>query len=56
MGDSFAGRTFAASFGHRRVTYEPCGRPKSELYERLEPVLNSREIELPDLPVLIEQL
>jgi len=31
------------------------GASASDLYEYLEPTLNAREIELPDLPALIEQ-
>jgi hypothetical protein len=55
MGDSFAGRTFAADFETHGIFYQPCSRAKSDLYERLEPVLNAGEIELLDHPKLIEQ-
>ena len=54
-GDSYGGNTFKAEFNEQRLTYANCYRDKSQLYEALEPVLNAREVELPDLPTLIEQ-
>ena len=37
------------------IGWQDCYRDKSQLYEALEPILNAREVELLDLPVLIEQ-
>jgi len=64
-GDDYAGETFKADFeteetdGITRqsgITYQSIGRPKTELYEALEPAINAGEIELLDLPKLQEQL
>jgi hypothetical protein len=55
FGDSYGGNTFRAEFYDARVAYTPCYRDKSQLYEAFEPVLNAREVELLDLPTLIEQ-
>ena len=54
-GDSYGGNTFKAEFDEQRVKYAVCFRDKSQLYEALEPVINAREVELPDLSTLIEQ-
>jgi hypothetical protein len=56
MGDNFAGRTFAVDFESDGITYDVCSRPKTELYEQLEPALNAGEVELLDEPKLQEQL
>ena len=53
-GDSFAGNTFKVDFAEQRIGYD-VAPPKSNLYEALEPILNAREIELLDLPTLVEQ-
>jgi|tagenome__1003787_1003787.scaffolds.fasta_scaffold20989750_11 hypothetical protein len=55
-GDNYAGHTFKADFESLGITYVPCSVPKTELYEELEPKLNSGELELPDIPKLQEQL
>lgn len=55
-GDRYAGETFRADFEDKGVRYVPCGLPKSQLYEALEPPLNAGEIELLDVPKLQEQL
>jgi hypothetical protein len=55
-GDNFAGRTFAVDFEADGITYNVCSRPKTELYEALEPLLNASECELLDEPKLQEQL
>jgi hypothetical protein len=54
-GDAFAGQTFRSDFQKRGVTYEVRSASASDLYERLEPVLNAGELELLDAPTLIEQ-
>jgi hypothetical protein len=56
IGDNYAGRTFVSDFQGHSIEYQPCLRPKTDLYEFLEPLLNAGEIELPDLPKLQEQL
>jgi hypothetical protein len=56
FGDAFAGQTFRQDFQKRGVTYEVRSASASDLYERLEPVLNAGELELLDAPTLIEQL
>jgi hypothetical protein len=55
-GDSFAGMTFKLEFEQHGITYKPCDRSKSEMYEFLEPILNAGEVVLPDHPTLTEQL
>ena len=55
-GDSYAGETFARDFPEHGIDYIRCRLSKHELYERFEPVLNAREIELLDLPKLQQQL
>lgn len=55
-GDNYAGNTFKVDFESKGVRYEPCPMSKSRLYESLEPRLNAREVELPDLPQLEQQL
>jgi hypothetical protein len=55
-GDAFAGETFRQDFAAGRVAYDVRTASASELYERLEPVLNAGEVELLDHPTPIEQL
>jgi hypothetical protein len=55
-GDNYAGMTFKQDFEAERVAYHCCSRPKTELYEALEPALNAGEVELLDQPKLQEQL
>jgi hypothetical protein len=55
-GDAYAGLTFQQDFAEYRISYDMSRLSKSELYEELEPLLNAGEVELPDLPVLQEQL
>ena len=56
IGDQYAGQTFKADFESHGIAYRSAGRTKSEFYEALEPALNAGEVELPDLPILQEQL
>jgi hypothetical protein len=51
-GDKYAGQWPAEQFGKRGVTYEPCERTKSELYQDLLPLINSKQAALLDLPIL----
>jgi hypothetical protein len=55
-GDAFGGQTFRKDFQARDIVYEVRSASASDLYERLEPVLNAGELELLDQPTLIEQL
>jgi hypothetical protein len=55
-GDAFAGQTFRKDFAARDIVYEVRSASASDLYERLEPVINAGELELLDQPTLIEQL
>jgi hypothetical protein len=55
-GDAYAGETFRGDFQEAGIAYLPCGVPKSDLYEQLEPMLNAGEVELLDVPTMQEQL
>ncbi len=55
-GDAYAGETFRADFQEYGITYTPCGVAKSDLYEKLEVLLNAGEVELLDVAILQEQL
>jgi hypothetical protein len=55
-GDAYAGQTFRRDFEEREIGYRVTPLSASEAYEALEPKLNAGEIELPDLPILTEQL
>jgi len=55
-GDRYAGETFAQDFLEHGVSYRPAGLTKSQIYEAFEPRLNAGEIDLLDVPKLIEQL
>ncbi len=55
-GDHYAGNTFASDFAEHGLGYHGCNLTRSELYEALEPLLNSGRAELLDEPKLQEQL
>jgi phage terminase large subunit-like protein len=55
-GDAFGGQTFRKDFADRDIGYEVRTTSASLLYEQLEPVLNAGEVELLDVPTLVEQL
>jgi hypothetical protein len=55
-GDAYGGQTFRQDFATLGIDYEVRTASASNLYERLEPLLNQREIELLDHPTTIEQL
>lgn len=55
-GDNYAGQTFKADFESDGIAYRSCPRPKTDLYEALEPAINAGEVELLDDPKLQEQL
>jgi hypothetical protein len=55
-GDAFGGQTYRADFRDHGIGYRVVDLPKSDLYEELEPRINAREVELPDVGELQEQL
>ena len=55
-GDRYAGEWPREQFEKFGIRYEPAGKPKSELYVDLLPLLNSRRIDLLDHPKLVNQL
>ena len=55
-GDRYAGQTFEHDFLDHRIGYRVSQLTKSQLYEALEPRVNAGELELLDVPKLIEQL
>jgi len=54
-GDRYAGEWPRERFRERRIEYEPSDRPKGEIYRDTLPLLNSRKVELLDLPRLATQ-
>jgi hypothetical protein len=56
VGDKYAGETFKAQFEQRGFRYVIADKPKSQLYEALEPQLNGRRVVLLDVPLLEQQL
>ena len=55
-GDKYAGETFKCDFENARVTYHVSDKTRSELYEALEPLLNTHAAILLDVPLLEQQL
>jgi hypothetical protein len=55
-GDRYGGEWPREQFRKHGITYEPSPRPKSDLYRDLLPLLNSRRLDLLDLPRLSAQL
>jgi phage terminase large subunit-like protein len=55
-GDRYAGETFRRQFEEQGISYDVAGQTKSELYDALEPLLNSHGVVLLDLPTLEQQL
>jgi hypothetical protein len=56
VGDRYAGEWPRERFKEQGLKYEPSERTKSEIYAELLPLLNSRRVELLDLPRLHAQL
>jgi hypothetical protein len=54
-GDRYAGEWPRERFRERGIEYEPSDRPKGEIYRDTLPLLNSRKVELLDLPRLATQ-
>lgn len=55
-GDRYAGETFRRDFEEYGVNYDACEYSAGQLYEELEPLLNSGDVELLDIPELELQL
>ncbi len=55
-GDRYAGEWPAEQFRKHGITYEPSDKSKSEIYQALLPLLNSRKAELLDISRLTAQL
>ena len=55
-GDRYAGETFQQDFLDHGIVYRVASSTKSQIYEALEPRINADEVELLDVPRLIEQL
>lgn len=56
VGDRYAGETFRRQFEQQGIRYDVATRTKTQLYEALEPALNSHTVVLLDLPELEQQL
>jgi hypothetical protein len=48
VGDSYAGLWPTEAFASNGVIYEPCEKPKSDLYLAAIPLMSSKRVELPD--------
>jgi hypothetical protein len=55
-GDRWGSGFVAEAFLKAGLTYEPSEKPKSDIYKELLPLLNSKRVELLDLPRLRAQL
>ena len=55
-GDRWGGEFVREQFESRSISYSVSERSKSEIYKQLLPLLNSRRVELLDLPRLTAQL
>jgi hypothetical protein len=55
-GDRYAGQFPVERFSEHGVIYQPADKTKSELYVELLPLLNSKRVDLLDLPTLTNQL
>lgn len=56
LGDRYAGEWPVEQFKKHGITYEQAAKPKSDLYKDLLPLINSGEVDLLDVPVLVNQL
>jgi len=56
LGDRYAGEWPVEQFKKHGITYEQAAKPKSDLYKDLLPLINSGEVDLLDIPVLVNQL
>lgn len=55
-GDSYAGNWGSDAFWRHGIVYEDSVLNRSEIYANFEPILNTGEVEMLDLPKLIQQL
>ena len=55
-GDRYSAEWVAQAFRKCGITYRVSEMNRSELYANLEPMLNTGEVELLDIPILIQQL
>jgi len=55
-GDRYAGEWPREAFRKHGIEYEVADRPKSDLYRDALPLINSGQLELPDLPRLVAQI
>jgi hypothetical protein len=55
-GDRYAGETFRRQFEEHGIAYDVAPQTKSDLYDALEPLLNSHSVVLLDVPTLEQQL
>ena len=56
QGGRYGGEWPRERFAAHGVRYEPCEKPKSDLYLNLLPTLNAKRVELLDIPRLVSQL
>ncbi len=56
VGDRYAGLTLASQFQAKGIAYDVAKQTTSELYEALEPPMNSHQVVLLDAPTLEQQL
>ncbi|WP_245462015.1 hypothetical protein [Shinella sp. JR1-6] len=56
LGDRYAGEWPVEQFKKHGIRYEQAAKPKSDLYKDLLPLINSAEVDLLDIPVLVTQL
>ena len=54
-GDAYGGEIFSRAFQGEGITYVKDNRSASDLYEAIEPAINSGEVEFLDVPKLIDQ-
>jgi len=55
-GDQYAGRWPVVAFSKFGISYYPAQHTRSQLYSRLEPLLNSGQVQLLDHATVVEQL
>lgn len=55
VGDRYAGNTFVADFGEHGIAYVPSQFSRSDIYEMVEPLINTGIVELLDIDVMREQ-
>lgn len=56
VGDRYAGEWPREAFRKHGITYQVANQNTSQLYAAFEPLVNSGQVELPDVPKLIQQI